>query len=98
LGKLVAPDGALDGVRTTDRAETLTAQGAEERRDERGQVEERPRSLKHLPGSETCPCRLARAHRHPLACGSPAGVSLQVKAKELGQTRYELRSSLFSAY
>jgi len=98
LGKLVAPDGALDGVRTTDRAETLTAQGAEERRDGRGQVEERPRGLKHLPGSETCPCRLARAHRHPLACGSPAGVSLQVKAKELGQPRYELRSSLFSAY
>ncbi len=98
LFKLVAPAGAMDWVSTTDRAEPLTAQGAEESRDGRGQGEELPRGRKHLPGSETCQCRMARAHRHPLACGYPAWVSLQVKATELGQTLSELRSSVFRAY
>ena len=94
----VAPDGDSAWVSTTDRAETVTAQGAEASSDVRGQVEEWHRGLKHLTGSEQCPCRGARAQRHHLACCSQAWGSLKVKAKELGQTRYELRSSLFSAY
>ena len=56
------------------------------------------RGLYQLTGSEKCQCRLARAQRNHLACCYHAWASLKVKAKELGQTRYELRSGLFSDY
>jgi len=98
LFKLVAPDGDIDWVITNDLDETLTAQVAEETSDVRWQVEELHRGLKQLTGSEKCQCRMARAQRNHLACCYHAWVSLKVKAKELGQTLYELRSSLFSAY
>ncbi len=98
LFKLVALDGALAWVLTTDLAETVTAPVAEDSRAGRWQVEELHRGLKHLTGSEKCQGRAARAPRNHLACGYPAGVSLKVKAKELGQTMYALRSSLFSSY
>ena len=98
LFKLVAPDGDIDWVITNDLDETITAQVAEESSDVRWQVEELYRGLKQLTGSEKCQCRMARAQRNHLACCYHAWVSLKVKAKELGQTLYELRSSLFSAY
>ena len=98
LFKLVAPDGDIDWVLTKDLDETLPAQVAEASSDVRWQVEERHRGLKQLTGSEKCQCRAARAQRDHFACGYHAGVSLKVKAKELGQTRYALRESLFSDY
>jgi DDE superfamily endonuclease len=98
LFKLVAPDGDIDWVITNDLEETVTAQVAEDSSDVRWQVEELHRDLKQLSGSEKCQCRLARAQRNHLACCYHAWVSLKVQAKELGQTMYELRSSLFSAY
>jgi Transposase DDE domain len=98
LFKLVAPDGDIDWVITNDLDETVTAQVAEDSSDVRWQVEELHRGLKQLTGSEKCQCRGARAQRNHLACCYHAWVSLKVKAKELGQTMYELRSSLFSAY
>jgi DDE superfamily endonuclease len=98
LFKLVAPDGDIDWVITNDLEETVTAQVAEDSSDVRWQVEELHRDLKQLTGSEKCQCRLARAQRNHLACCYHAWVSLKVQAKELGQTMYELRSSLFSAY
>lgn len=64
----------------------------------RRQVEELHRGLKQLTGSENCQCRAARAQRNHSACCYHAWVSLKVKAKELGQTLYELRDSLFSNY
>jgi len=98
LFKLVAPDGDIDWVITNDLDETMTAQVAEDTSDVRWQVEELHRGLKQLTGSEKCQCRGARAQRNHLACCYHAWVSLKVKAKELGQTMYALRSSLFSAY
>jgi Transposase DDE domain len=98
LFKLVAPDGDIDWVITNDLDETTTAQVAADSSDVRWQVEELHRGLKQLTGSEKCQCRMARAQRTHLACCYHAWVSLKVKAKELGQTMYELRSSLFSAY
>jgi len=98
LFKLVAPDGDLDWVITKDLDETVTAQVAEDSSDVRWQVEELPRGLKQLTGSEKCQCRAARAQRNHLACCYQAWVSLKVKAKELGQTLYALRDSLFSHY
>jgi DDE superfamily endonuclease len=98
LVKLVAPDGDIDWVITNDLAETVTAQVAEDTSDVRWQVAELHRGLKQLTGSEKCQCRVARAQRNHLACCYHAWVSLKVKAKELGQTMYELRSSLVSAY
>ena len=61
-------------------------------------LEEPRRGLKQLTGTEKCQCRAARAQRHHFACGYHAWVSLKVKAKELGQTMYALRSSVFSTY
>jgi Transposase DDE domain len=98
LFKLVAPNGDIDWVITNDLAETVTAQVAEESSDVRWQVEELHRGLKQLTGSEKCQCRAARAQRNHLACCYHAWVSLKVKAKEFGQTMYELRASLFSHY
>ncbi len=98
LFKLVAPDGDIDWVITNDLDETVTAQVAEDTSDVRWQVEELHRGLKQLTGSERCQCRVGRAQRNHLACCYHAWISLKVKAKELGQTMYELRSSLFSAY
>lgn len=98
LFKLVAPNGDIDWVISNDLDETVTAQVAEESSDVRWQVEELHRGLKQLTGSEKCQCRVARAQRNHLACCYHAWVSLKVKAQELGQTMYELRSSLFSTY
>jgi hypothetical protein len=98
LFKLVAPDGDIDWVITNDLAETMTAQVAEESSDVRWQVEELHRGLKQLTGTEKCQCRAARAQRNHFACCYHAWVSLKVKAKELGQTMYGLRESLFSYY
>jgi hypothetical protein len=98
LFKLVAPDGDIDWVITNALDETVTAQVAEDSSDVRWQVEELHRGLKQLTGSEKCQCRAARAQRNHLACCYHAWVSLKVKAKELGQTLYALRDSLFSHY
>ena len=98
LFKLVAPDGDIDWVITNALAATVTAQGAKDSSEVRWQVEELHRGLKQLTGSEKCQCRAARAQRNHLACCYHAWVSLKVKAKELGQTLYELRDSLFSHY
>ena len=98
LFKLVAPDGDIDWVITNDLAETVTAQVAKDTSDVRWQVEELHRGIKQLTGSEKCQCRAARAQRNHLACCYHAWVSLKVKAKELGQTMYAVRESLFSHY
>jgi hypothetical protein len=98
LFKLVAPDGDIDWVITNDLDETVTAQVAEDSSDVRWQVEELHRGLKQLTGSERCQCRAARAQRNHFACCYHAWVSLKVTARELGQTLYALRDSLFSHY
>ena len=98
LFKLVAPDGDIDWVITNDLDETVTTQVAEDSSDVRWQVEELHRGIKQLTGSEKCQCRAARAQRNHLACCYHAWVSLKVKAKELGQTLYAVRESLFSHY
>jgi DDE superfamily endonuclease len=98
LFKLVAPDGDIDWGITNDLAETGTAQVAEETSDVRWHVEELHRGIKQLTGSEKCQCQAARAQRNHLAWCYHAWVSLKVKAKELGQTLYAVRESLFSHY
>jgi hypothetical protein len=98
LFKLVAPDGDIDWVLTNDLAETVTAPVAEDSSDVRWQVEELHRGIKQLTGSEKGQCQAARAQRKHLACCYHAWLSLKVKAKELGQTLYVVRESLFSRY
>ena len=97
LFKLVAPNGGIDWVISNDLDETLPAQVAEDSRDVRGQVTELHRGLKQLTGSEKGQCRAARAQRHHLACCYHAWGPVKVRAKELGQTMYELRSRLLSS-
>ena len=60
--------------------------------------EELHRELKQLTGTAKGQGRAARAQRNHCACCSHAWVSVKVKAKELGQTLYALRESLFSHY
>jgi hypothetical protein len=98
LFKLVAPDGDIDWVITNDLDETVTAQGAKATSDVRWQGEELHRGIKQLTGSEKCQCQAARAQRNHLAWCYQAWLSLKVKAKELGQTVYAVRESLFSRY
>jgi hypothetical protein len=98
LFKLVAPDRDMDGGRTNELDETVTAQVAKDSGDVRWQVEALHRGLTQLTGREKRPCRAARAQPNHLACCYQAWVSLKVKAQELGRTMYELRASLFSAY
>jgi hypothetical protein len=88
----------MDWVSTNDLAEALTAHVAEDSSDVCWQVEELHRGLKQLTGTEKCQCRAARAQRNHLACCYHAWVSLKVKAKELEQTMYAFRESLFSHY
>jgi len=61
-------------------------------------IEELHRGIKQLTGSEKCQCQAARAQRNHLACCYHAWLSLKVKAKDLGQTLYAVRESLFSRY
>ena len=96
--KLVAPDGDIDWVITNDLDETVTAQVARDTSDVRWHGEELHRGIKQLTGSERCQCQAARAQRNHLACCYHAWLSLKVKAKELGQTLYAVRESLFSCY
>ena len=98
LFKVVASNGDIDWVITNDLDETVTSQVAQDANDVRWQVEELHRGIKQLTGSEKCQCRSGRAQRNHLACCYHAWVSLKVKAQELGQTLYDVRSSLFTNY
>ena len=98
LFKLVATHGDIDWVITNDLDETVTAHVADQANDVRWQVEELHRGLKQLTGTERCQCRSGRAQRNHLACCYHAWLSLKVKAQELGQTLYQVHSSLFSDY
>ncbi len=98
LFKVVASNGDIDWVITNDLDETVTSQVAQDANDVRWQVEELHRGVKQLTGSEKCQCRSGRAQRNHLACCYHAWVSLKVKALDLGQTLYEVRSSLFTTY
>src|SRR5512134_430948 len=98
LFKLVAPHGDIDWVVTNRLDETVTASVAQEASDVRWQVEELHRGVKQLTGSEKCQCRSAHSQRHHLACCYHAWVSLKAKAKQLGQTLYQVRASLLTEY
>ena len=98
LFKVVASNGDIDWVITNDLAETVTTQVAQDANDVRWQVEELHRDFKQLTGSEKCQCRSGRAQRNHLACCYHAWVSLKVRARQLGWTLYEVRTSLFTEY
>jgi hypothetical protein len=98
LFKLVATNGDIDWVITNCPDETLTAQVAQDANDVRWQVEELHRGLKQLTGSEKCQCRKARSQRNHLACCYHAWLSLQVKAKQLGKTLYQVKTDLWRDY
>jgi hypothetical protein len=98
LFKVVATDGDIDWVITNCPDETLTTQAAQDANDVRWQVEELHRELKQLTGTEKCQCRKGRSQRNHIACCYHAWLSLKVKAKELGKTRYQAKDDLFSDY
>ena len=98
LFKLVATDGSIDWLITNELADTVTTQVAQDANDVRWQVEELHREFKQLTGSEKCQCRKARSQRNHLACCYHAWLSLKLYAQRMGQTVYQARTSLFSAY
>ena len=98
LFKLVATHGDIDWVITNGPDETVTAQVAQDANDVRWQVEELHRGLKQLTGSEKCQCRKARSQRNHLACCYHAWLSLKVKAQQLNQTLYQVKSDLLRDY
>lgn len=96
--RVVAKNGDIDWVITNDLDSAVNFAVIKEKNDTRWQVEEFHRGFKQLTGSERCQCRKARKQRNHLACCYHAWVSLKVKAKELGQTLYQVRKSLFFDY
>jgi len=98
LFPVVAADGNMDWAITHCPDETLTAQAAQEASDVRWPVEERQRGLKQWTGMETCCCRKGRSQRNHMACGCHAWLSLKVKAKAFGKTRYQTKHDLLSDY
>lgn len=98
LFKLVALNGDIDWVISNDLDVSVNQFVAELANDNRWQVETFHRSFKQLTGSERCQCRKARSQRNHLACCYQAWIALQVKAKQVGQTIYQLRTGLFSDY
>lgn len=98
LFKLVAPHGDIDWVITNQPDPTLTAEVVAQTQATRWQVEEFHRSFKQLTGAEKCQCRRARAQRNHLACCYLAWIALREKARQLGQTLYQLRQHLFAHY
>lgn len=98
LFKLVALNGDIDWVITNDLDASVNRFVAELANDTRWQIETFHRSFKQLTGSERCQCRKARSQRNHLACCYQAWVALQVKANQVSQTIYQLRTGLFSDY
>ena len=98
LFKVVATNGDIDWVITNDLDSSITTQVAQEVNDVRWQVEELHRGLKQLTGIEQCQCRKGRSQRTHLSCCYHAWLSLKVKAKELGQTLYQVQANLFRNY
>jgi hypothetical protein len=98
LFKIVAPNGDIDWIITNDLDVSVNGFVAELANDNRWQIENFHRGFKQLTGSERCQCRKARSQRNHLACCYQAWVALQVKAKQVGKTIYQLRTGLFSDY
>jgi len=98
LFKLVAPNGDIDWVITNDLDESVNLFVADLANDNRWQIEDFHRSFKQLTGSEKCQCRKARSQRNHLACCYQAWVALKVKARQVGETMYRVRTNLFSDY
>jgi len=98
LFTLVATHGDIDWVITNDRDSAVTAQVAHDAHDVRWDVENLHRGLKQLTGSAKCQCRTGRSQRNHLACWYHAWLSVKVKARELGKTRYQVRTDLFRDY
>jgi len=95
LFTLGATHGDSDWVITHDRDSAVTTQVAHDANDVRWDVENQHRGLKHLTGSAKCHCRTGRSQRNHLACWYHAWLSVNVKALELGKTRYQVRADLF---
>ncbi len=96
--RLVAPNGDIDWVITNDLDDSVNVFVADLANDNRWQIEDFHRSFKQLTGSEKCQCRKARSQRNHLACCYQAWVALKVHARQVKETVYGVRTSLFSDY
>jgi hypothetical protein len=98
LFKLVSTNGRIDWIITNSPDQHIWIDDVKENNAVRWQIEEFNRSYKQLTGSEKCQCRSARSQRNHLACCFHAWVSLKIKAKELKQTVYQVRTAVFSEF
>ena len=103
LFKIVAPKGDIDWLITNDLGDKITCFVAENRNAVRWQIEDFDRSFKQLTGSQPhrrtgCQCRNAQAQRNHLACCYHAWVSLQMKARQVMKTMYQVHTDLLSSY
>lgn len=98
LFKIVSTKGHIDWIITNSPDQHIWADDVKENNAVRWQIEEFNRSYKQLTGSEKCQCRSARSQRNHLACCFHAWISLKVKAKELKQTIYQIRTGVFTEF
>ncbi len=89
LLQLVATDGRIEWALTNPLAAHLNRELVIDAVQVRWQVEEFPRSLKQVTGSENCPCRNAQAQRNHLTCSHLAWASLRQYARSIGRTVYQ---------
>ena len=95
LFKIVAPNGDIEWVITNDLTSIFSLEALKETIGFRWQIEEFHRSFKQLTGSEQCQSRTERAQRNHLNCCYHAWLSLQVKAKKLGKTIYQVKNEQY---
>ena len=98
LFKIVALKGDIDWLITNDLGEEMTTFVAENKNAVRWQIEDFHRSFKQLTGCQRCQCRKAQAQRNHLACCYHAWVSLQMKARQVLKTIYQVHNDLFNNY
>jgi Transposase DDE domain len=98
LFKLVSTEGRIDWIVTNSPDQHICTDDVKENNAVRWQIEEFNRGYKQLTGSEKCQCRAARSQRNHLACCFHAWVSLKIRAKELKQTLYQVRTGIFTDF
>lgn len=98
LFKVVASNGDIDWVITNRSPGSIDTQVVQKENKVRWMIEQLHRELKQLTGIEKCQCRKQRAQRTHIACCYQAWFSLKVRAKQLKNTLYHVKYTLWSSY
>lgn len=97
LFRVIVSTNRTDFVATNDRAQDDT-EAVQEVHGIRWKIELFHRELKQLTGIEACQCRKARIQRNHIGCAMFVWAKLKALAYQTGQTVYQLKKQLLSAF